>query len=74
MSFQTWQWNNERYSLVQYIIEDEGELKISRFECEYRAVLRSELTDLLLSNGFREVEWKFPCETGFYQPIVVAKK
>ena len=31
-------------------------------------------TDLLLAAGCREVVWKFPEETGFYQPIVVAVK
>ena len=67
-------WNGENYQLTQYIIDDEDSLKISKFVCEYRAVRREELTDLLLSNGCSEVVWKFPEETGFYQPIVAAKK
>jgi len=29
---------------------------------------------LLMANGCSEVVWMFPEETGFYQPIVVAKK
>ena len=74
VSFQTWQWENDRYKLIQYMIDDEKNLQISKFECEYRATTREELTDLLLSNGCSSVEWKFPDETGFYQPIVVAKK
>ena len=32
-----------------------------------------ELTTLLQESGCR-VTWKFPEETGFYQPIVMAKK
>ena len=59
---------------MQYIIDDEGALQVSRFTCEYRATRREELTQLLRSAGCREVVWKFPEETGFYQPIVVAKK
>lgn len=74
VSFQTWDWNEENYRLVQYIIEDNEVLNISKFECEYRATRREELTDFLLKNGCSEVVWKFPDETGFYQPIVIAKK
>jgi len=49
-------------------------LNISRFECEYRATRREELIKLLIAGGCDKVEWKFPEETGFYQPIVIAKK
>ena len=74
VSFQTWTWDDDHYKLVQYIIDDEKTLQISKFECEYRATRRDELTSLLLSNGCSKVEWMFPEETGFYQPIVIAKK
>ena len=74
ISFQTWIWENDIYHLVQYIIEDEGTLRISKFECEYRAVRREELTSLFEANGCREVHWMMPEETGFYQPIVIARK
>lgn len=74
VSFQTWNWDGDHYRLIQYIIDDENSLQISKFACEYRATRREELTDLLLANGYRNVVWKFPEETGFYQPIVIAKK
>lgn len=74
VSFQTWVWNEDIYRLTQYIIDDEDALRISKFECEYRATRREELTSLLLSSGCGKVDWKFPEETGFYQPIVVATK
>ncbi len=74
VSFQTWTWNGDNYKLVQYIIEDGETMEVNKFECEYRATRRDELTELLLANGCNEVEWKFPEETGFYQPIVIAKK
>jgi SAM-dependent methyltransferase len=74
VSFQTWNWNGDRYKLIQYIIEDDKTLETSKFECEYRAVRREELTKLLVSNGCSSVVWKFPEETGFYQPIVIARK
>ena len=74
VSFQTWVWNDDNYKLTQYIIDDEETLQVSKFECEYRATRREEMTKLLLAYGCSKVEWKFPDETGFYQPIVVARK
>ncbi len=74
VSFQTWNWNADNYRLIQYIVDDEDALQISKFECEYRAVRREELTNLFLVGGCPEVAWKFPEETGFYQPIVIARK
>lgn len=74
ISFQTWKWNGERYKLVQYIIEDGENLNVSKFECEYRATRRDELTELFLLSGCSEVSWLFPEETGFYQPIIVVRK
>ena len=74
VSFQTWSWSDENYKLTQYIIEDEETLQVNKFECEYRATRREEMTNLLLAHGCSNVEWMFPDETGFYQPIVAARK
>lgn len=74
VSIQTWTWEGDNYRLIQYIVDDEDILQVSKFECEYRATRRQEMTDLLMANGCSEVVWMFPEETGFYQPIVVAKK
>lgn len=74
VSFQTWDWTEDHYRLVQYIIEDGVQLQVNKFECEYRATRREELTGLFISSGCRSVAWLFPEETGFYQPIVVARK
>lgn len=74
VSFQTWVWKDDNYKLTQYIIDDEENLQVSKFECEYRATRRAEMTELLHAYGCSNVEWKFPDETGFYQPIVVAGK
>ena len=74
VSFQTWTWKDDHYRLIQYIIDDGDTLQTSRFECEYRATPREEITGLLLEAGCSDVKWLFPEETGFYQPIVIAKK
>lgn len=74
VSFQTWVWKDDNYKLTQYIIDDEENLQVSKFECEYKATRRVEMTELLHAYGCSNVEWKFPDEIGFYQPIVVARK
>lgn len=74
VSFQTWVWKDDNYKLTQYIVDDEEALQVSKFECEYRATRREEMTKLLLAHGCSKAEWMFPEETGFYQPIVVARK
>ncbi len=74
VSFQTWDWQGDSYLLTQYIIDDGKTLAVNKFVCEYRATRREELTELLLAGGFSKVEWEFPEETGFYQPIVIAGK
>jgi len=72
--FQTWDWAGENYRFVQYVIDDEETTQVSRFECEYRATRREELTRLLHAGGCREVRWELPGQTGFYQPVVIAGK
>lgn len=74
VSFQTWVWQDDHYTLTQYIIDDEETLQTSKFVCEYRATRRDELTELLHADGCSKVTWLSPEETGFYQPIVIAKK
>ena len=74
VSFQSWNWEGDRYKLIQYIIDDGETLQASKFECEYRATRREEISHLLVASGCKEVIWLFPEETSFYQPIVIAKK
>ena len=74
VSFQTWDWEGDIYRLTQYLIDDGADLQTGKFQCEYRATRRSEITELLTESGCTQVTWLFPEETGFYQPIVVAIK
>ena len=74
VSFQTWDWEDDCYTLTQYIIDDEETLNTTKFICQYRATRREELTTLLHFFGCSQVQWLPPEESGFYQPIVVAKK
>lgn len=72
--FQTWEWQGDSYDFVQYVIDDEEKVSVSRFACSYRATRRAELTELLYAGGCREVAWLFPEQTGFYQPVVIGRK
>jgi 2-polyprenyl-3-methyl-5-hydroxy-6-metoxy-1,4-benzoquinol methylase len=74
VSFQTWDWEGDCYRLTQYIIDDEETLNTTKFICQYRATRREELTTLLHFFGCSQVQWLSPEESGFYQPIVIAKK
>jgi SAM-dependent methyltransferase len=73
---QVWDWIDEdRYALHLYITmqTDEG-WQARHFLSEYRRVLRDELSTALTQAGLHEIRWLMPGESGFYQPIVVAKK
>jgi len=74
ISFQTWDWTGDNYKLVQYIVDDAEQLEVSKFECEYRATRREEMTKLFEANGCSSVQWLFPEESGFYQPIIIVRK
>jgi hypothetical protein len=43
------------------------------FAAPYRALLRGELTSALSQAGFFDIRWQEPAESGFYQPLVLAK-
>ncbi len=72
---QVWDWTgNERYTLHLYITVQSGrEWVTHHFVSEYRCLLRQELTDVLQANGLKEVQWLMPAESGFYQPLVLAR-
>jgi len=42
--------------------------------CKFRAYKRDELTDFLTIEGFDDVKWHMPEETGYFQPIVTARR
>jgi SAM-dependent methyltransferase len=73
--FQLWDWTDDRrYVFHLYITRRTGDgWKTFHRAARYRAVLRSELAEVLEKAGFREVRWLFPADTGFYQPIAAAR-
>lgn len=74
--FQVWNWENEDniYTLEHFIVRRHGEEWVtSSRTTRYRALLRSELSRLLSETGFSDIVWHQPEETGYYQPVVVAR-
>lgn len=73
---QVWDWiDHDRYILHLYITFHTAEGWASRhFVSEYRCLLRADLSAVLESEGFKEVRWLMPAETGYYQPLVLARR
>ncbi len=74
---QLWEWDDERrYTFHLYITRETpgNGWTTHHGASQYRALLREELTSALQRAGFIDVQWLFPQETRFYQPIVVAKR
>ena len=72
---QVWDWiDATRYIVHLYITEESKHTWTAlHFVSEYRCILRSELSNQLESAGFKEVQWLMPGESGYYQPIVMAR-
>jgi len=75
---QVWDWaegaDDARYGMHLYITaqSDEG-WDTSHFVSAYRCLLRHELSSVLSSAGFKDIQWLTPAESGYYQPIVLAR-
>jgi SAM-dependent methyltransferase len=73
--FQLWDWIDERcYRFHLYITRETGSgWHTQHATATYRAILRDELSAVLHSAGFAEMRWMMPRESGFYQPVVLAR-
>jgi glycine/sarcosine N-methyltransferase len=74
--FQVWDWQkNNIYQIHHFIIKEKaGNWRMEHRKTQYRAWQRAEVTNLLKAQGFANVQWLMPKKTGFYQPIVIARK
>jgi SAM-dependent methyltransferase len=73
--FQLWDWlDDRRYAFHLYItVATANGWRTSHTAGTYRAVLPEELSAILRSAGFADVRWLLPAESGFYQPMVMAR-
>jgi SAM-dependent methyltransferase len=72
---QVWDWiDDARYTLHLYITVQSGQSWTAHhFVSEYRCLPRNELSAALRSTGFRDLRWLMPDESGFYQPLILAR-
>jgi glycine/sarcosine N-methyltransferase len=72
---QVWDWiEAAKYTLHLYItIQANQHWTTHHFISEYRCLKRQELSDLLRLTGFQEPIWLMPTESGYYQPLVLAR-
>ena len=54
--------------------QENGQWITKHSKTRYRALLRDEFTHMLSAVGFSDIEWCMPSESGYYQPIVTARK
>lgn len=75
ITFQVWEWASERvYELHHFILREQGENYTTTVrKTKYRAYQRKEVTEQLRLAGFREVLWLLPEESGYYQPMFIAR-
>jgi 2-polyprenyl-3-methyl-5-hydroxy-6-metoxy-1,4-benzoquinol methylase len=74
--FQVWDWeeSGHTYILHQFILREvSGNWITHHFSTSYRALLRRDLDSVLTGAGFTIGGWLMSGETGYHQPIVVAR-
>jgi glycine/sarcosine N-methyltransferase len=72
--FQVWDWADQTYTVNMFILrESKKGWRTSHFSTTYRALQRSELSALLDACGFTDIRWHMPPDTGYFQPVVIAR-
>jgi glycine/sarcosine N-methyltransferase len=75
--FQVWDWSADgrTYTVRQFILRhtDAG-WQTDEYATVYRPLRRDELGQILREAGFTQIRWHLPDDSGYYQPIVTARK
>ena len=75
--FQTWDWEADGggYELTQYILRHrDGGVDTLTFKTRMRALTRAPFDAALRRANLQDLRWLAPEESGFYQPIVTARR
>lgn len=75
--FQLWDWaaGQQFYMRNHFILQErQNEWQTHLLTTKCRALRREELEAVLRTAGFANIEWHPPIESGFYQPLVTARK
>jgi glycine/sarcosine N-methyltransferase len=76
VAFQLWHWQDdgEHYDMEHFqLLSSGGEWHVEVRRTVYWALGRERLTSLAAGAGFRDAGWRMPQETGFFQPLLVAR-
>jgi SAM-dependent methyltransferase len=75
-TFQVWDWaaDGRTYGVHQFILQEEGGRRVAHHAGKYRALLRDDLAAAIRQAGLGEVRWHTPEESGYYQPVVTARR
>lgn len=72
---QVWDWHGDEYTVHLYLTCDGGSSWVAKhYVTRYRAIRQSELVEMLGASGFDGMEWLTPESTGYFQPIIIARK
>ncbi|MGD1216867.1 class I SAM-dependent methyltransferase [Streptomyces krungchingensis] len=76
VTFQLWHWHDdgEHYDLEHFqLLPTGGEWRVQVRRTTYWALGRDRLATLAAEAGFVDPEWRLPQETGFFQPLLMAR-
>jgi glycine/sarcosine N-methyltransferase len=74
--FQIWDWtdDNQSYTLQHFHMQRRHDRwDVQCYTTRYRALLRTDLSRILAQAGFADIVWLMPEESGYYQPVVLAR-
>jgi glycine/sarcosine N-methyltransferase len=78
ISFQLWHWHHKAgtYDLEHFQVHEspDGTRTTQRRTATYRAYTRATLTALATAAGLDSVTWHMPPESGFFQPVMSARR
>ena len=75
--FQVWDWDEDGagYDQTLYILRHRPEgIETLAFKTRSRALTRADMETALAASGFQDVRWSEPEASGFYQPLVTARR
>ncbi|MEW2286415.1 class I SAM-dependent methyltransferase [Streptomyces sp. NPDC047841] len=76
VTFQLWRWHDDgqHYDMEHFqLLPEGGEWRVKVRRTTYWALGQDRLADLAADAGFVEPGWRMPEETGFFQPLLVAR-
>jgi glycine/sarcosine N-methyltransferase len=76
VTFQLWDWrpDGERYDMRLFQVTGEGERwRLAQRRTVYWALTRAQLSGFAAQAGLATPEWRLPDETGFFQPLLLAR-